>query len=250
MRCVPFRSLVVVIPTGYDSNVGALPGLDGAAADVMAGDGCAIEAMKLICRLHDIKDPKELRDKLTDGVTQGLLQQEDGFTDAPRMVRDYATEAVIARYGRTDPDLVIRCLIARIRVAHYAGDLEAHSLVTRVSWLLDTRDYPPATNKAALAALLGLLYEPGRPDELDRNSAVLHEVRQTLPRSHVGAAEIYNANERQALSNTLAEIAAAAAAADCKDEALSAIPELQAWLNKPPAPATQPAATQPAAGGH
>ena len=257
-RAYPGPLLVLVLPTGYDGRVGPLPGLDGAATcvfEIAPGDSSIVEAMQKICRLHDIKDSKERLDMLTSAVADGLEQTLGHVLgsmygiDGHGLVRAYAAHAVIAHYGRTDPDLAVDLLLTQMFQAVLSGNSEAQDAIAEMARLVDPEKYPAGTNKVAIVTLLGLLHEPGEPDTPNRNREVLSKLHWFVADGHLGAAQILVPEQRLQLSKVLAQIAAADAAADHHDPFVATIPEFQAWLNKPPASATQPAATQPAGPG-
>jgi hypothetical protein len=164
-------------------------------------------------------------------------------------VREYATQAIIARYARTDPDLATDLLRARIDMVREDRDLEIGGTVTAIARLAKAGQYPAATNEAALATLLMMLWAPGQDYAAcqSQNYAILDEVSALLKDGHVNAEQFYDAESRPRFNKLLADIAAAASGHS--DKALAEVRELQAWLNKPPAPTTQSAATQPTTGG-
>jgi hypothetical protein len=241
--------VVVVMPKGYDRNVGPRLGLNGAAVSVQQvwlAKGSLVRAMEEICQLHEIKEPEDLRDRLSAAAVYGLVGWSPSDIDPEIMVRTYAEDAAIARLGHTDPSAVMKLVDYRIWYLGKAKDGEVTGAIWSMYWKLPIF-YPGETKqegmrrKAALAGkLLDMLYNPEDWPAADRNNIIL-KCLDYLAESDLwlDARAGVEAKRREGWNRTLTAIIAAASG-----HATLAVEEaqrVQTWLNRPPAPATQPA---------
>ena len=254
----PRPLLMVVVPGGYDEHVGQQPGLDGAARWILGAVPGVPQAMQRILRLREqwrqIKDPDELELSIHKAVLRGLADDPEndysGYED-DKLVRDYATHAAMTIYAKA-PHAGIDILSDRIRLVYEARDHEVSAVIRAMGSMVwaghHEPGWPSEANKAALRRLLDMLGRPGAEQVSEQTHTILREVG---PDDHVDATELGGAAWRQGTATRLAEIAATAAQTGDKDWCfqLQRVPALIAWLNKPPIPATQPAATQPAVPG-
>jgi hypothetical protein len=171
------------------------------------------------------------------------------------LVRDYATSAIMGRYARTDPDGACGMILERARAAMDAGIInDTKSVVYALADLAGEQKQlplsvdvggwdlnPVATREAAVDFLFAMLDDPEHPTWKNLNSYVLDYLDDLLPALPRDAAQMYDAEARQCYSGILRRIDAGDRLAE-GDHYVSRVGRVQAWLNKPAASATQPAA--------
>ena len=268
-RRYPDPIIVVVLPGYYDFGLGPVAGLDGAVAELYEtgyGDPSVVAAVELICRLQDMKDAQKQRESLASALTRGLVVpegQSPGFCmDAQMLVREYATRAILRRYTPADPDWVCEILGKRAWAEHDAANsnmewalnsltalasdtdnLFPMDLVTGSGWRIDLLP----TRRAAVHNLLPFLDAPGRAWS-ERSWDLIRSIDGVLASLPLDAAQVFDAEERRYLDKDLTGIDAVSKATD-RGSYEPMVRRVQVWLNKPPIPATQPAATQRAGPG-
>ena len=217
-----------------------------------------IEALESICHLAEIRDATELNQNLEWAVTEGAPA---GYvTDPHKLVRDYAMRAIVERYGRANPELVVWLLSQRAVAARDRTNDEVTSTVHAIANLAD-HEYPTAANKAAISALFKLLDRSGGlgvAEVMAWDHVILNDLHGWLAGGVTGlhndgtldvGAKVFDGERREMLRAALAEIAAAAEALGDQHPSIPGLPLIQEWLTKPSAPAPQPAETEPAAPG-